>query len=674
MLKKVFLTISVFTIVLTNSLIGQSADSLMLLIDSTQVDASQANIYNKLSDYYLNSDFKLSVLYAQKSGLIAHQLNNKALIAKSTLNEGVGYSNLGLFRLSFDKLTQSQHLYKQLNDTAKNIECLKNIGNIFWFENNFSEALSRFRQADNLIKSSSFKEHQSAIYTNIGIAYASLNISDSVLHYLNKARYLIENNKSDFKQGMIYLNIGGYYDNINADSAIFYYKKALLYKDGLQTRLVSFLNSSIAQAYISKRQTKQAKRHLDSGLRYANTDHNLIALREYYKIKFAFDTTFNNRKAAIKSHISYKAIEDSIHKKSHLKKAENYHIIYELHKREGEVNQLKFDNEYYRIKAVKNQFIIILLITIIGLSILLIFIYRRLNKEKKKIIKNLNSKNEDLVNHKEELSTLNEEIIVQREELYQKNKILQKTIQQVHDAQVQIIQSEKLATIGLLASGVAHEINNPLNFISAGLQQITELRNKNKLSKHQQDILTQSSKFIEDGILRASKITEALGAINQPIKAEKSRVDINNIIRNTLKLISYKITDDIELVENYGAFESVLSFPDKIQSIIIHLIANAVEAVEVHQSEPVKFLKISTWSINEYEEEKVCILIENSGENLSKTELQKIFDPFYTTKENINDVGLGLFIVYNLVKELGGVIHVENTNIGISFKIQIPIQ
>lgn len=675
MIKRALFTISCL-LIQANIWATQSVDSLLNLLDTNQTDTIQANIYYDLSKEYLNTNYKKSVMYAKKGKMIADKLNNKKLIARGLYYEGVGFTNLGLFRRSYDKITKSLQLFTEVQDTFYIISCIKNIGNLYWYENNYNKALEHFRKADSLIKTSTFNENQIDIYTNIGIVYTSLLQKDSALHYLNKAKTLIEreDNINKYKLGIVYLNIGGFYENINDDSAIYYYNKSLEYKDHYQSRVSSFIYSSIGHININRNNLKTAKNALDSAKKLADTDSNLLALRKYYMVKFTFDTTTNNSTQAIKTHINYKAIEDSLHKQSHIEKTKTNKAIYELHKQENEITQLKFENDYYKIRAQKNQFIIFLLSIIMALSALTLLVYLKLHKENRKIIKNLNNKNEDLINHKEELSTLNEEILVQREELYKKNKELQKTIQQLHDAQVQIIQSEKLATIGLLASGVAHEINNPLNFINAGLQQITELCQEDNLQNQQKETLLQSARFIEDGIHRAAKITEALGTINKPARPEKTKVDLNEIIRNTIKLISYKITNDIELIENYGEINSFMSYPDKIQSIIIHIIANAIEAVESHLSDLVKFLKVSTWKTDDFENEKICILIENSGDHLSKSTLQKIFDPFYTTKDNKNGVGLGLFIVYNLVKELEGKITAENTDIGISFNIEIPIQ
>lgn len=646
-------------------------DSAIMNVTIHNANPLEIDKYITLSDSFLKNDHKLAIKYARLGTSIAIKTNNKTILAKCTYNEGVGFSRLGLFNTAFDKLNESKTLYIHLFDTLKIIEITKEIGNLFWFQQSYTDALKYYKEAEQLSNISTRKELLSSIYTNIGVSFYSLNKNDSAIIYYNKAITIEKKDSNDYQIGMIYLNLGAYYEKWNHDSATYYYNKALLKKHALQNSQIAYTHASLAKILVSNKKFNQANKNLKLALFYAEKEDNLMALREYYKIKFKLDSSLKNNTSALKSHIKYKEIEDSIHSLNFFEKNENYKTLYELSEQEKEIDLLKIENAFYKENVRKKQYIILLFVFISIMSIILLFIYYKFHQEKKKAIIDLRRKNEELFNNKEELTILNNEILLQREEVFQKNRKLKETINKIHQAQAQIIQSEKLATIGILASGVAHEINNPLIFINNGLDKLSEFIAQNNLNDEQKTNLQKLSTTIKEGTLKAQNIIEVLGSINHATKDQKVLCDINNIINNTLKLFKYKLSGNIELIENYGKFNEFYSLPEKLQTIAIQLISNAIEASEKIEKKGVKYIKIATWDITELDQRKIFLTIENAGEHLSKESLKNIFDPFFSTKELKKSEGLGLFVTQNQLKEINGNISVENSTLGVVFKIEI---
>lgn len=651
---------------------GQSnIEALLHSLDSTHNDIKRAEIHLKLADEYTKININQTLNHAHISYKIALQHSDTVLLAKSLLTTGSANAKLGIINASFDELTQSISLFEYLNDSTQLVEAYLSLGNLYWFEKDFKSALKYYKNAGILAKQSRSNEKLKAIYTNIGISYNKLNKTDSALYYINKAYQQVVKDSDSYGYGLISLNLGSIYENLNLyDSAHIWYNKSLEYKNNLTPKIISVLYANMAQLSIKRDQLDLARKQIDSSYTYAKIEGSLHSFKSYYEAKFDYDTAVGNLKEALKDNFELKSIYDSINSKDYLEKIANYNGIYELNKKEREIEQLKLQNQLFELDSKKNQYIITFLIILSLISLITFFLVSRSNNAKKEAIKKLNANNLLLKNQQEELSTLNDEIFIQREELYKKNKELQHNIEKLQKAQLQIIHAEKLATIGVLASGVAHEINNPLNYINAGLFKLTELEQSKNIVESDNKIIHEAYNMMEDGMIRMSMITQTLG--NTVHNEIESYLNVNEIISNILFFTKHKLPDSAKLITNFGKIPNCRCFADKLQSIILQLITNAFEAIENDCIVNEKYLKIITWIEENYNEKQLNIAIANSGKQIEKENLNKIFDPFFTTKEAGKGTGLGLFLVYNLVSELKGEIHVENTKNGVEFQLTLP--
>jgi PAS domain S-box-containing protein len=225
--------------------------------------------------------------------------------------------------------------------------------------------------------------------------------------------------------------------------------------------------------------------------------------------------------------------------------------------------------------------------------------------------------------------------------------------------QEQLIQSEKLAGIGILASGVAHEINNPLSGIigmaEIGLEEEDPSKNKGYLT----DILTCGQ--------RIGEIVNGLRSYSRTAKRDDLGViDPNEILEISLKMVQLGTKSaPVEVIKNFQPGEKIKANPGEIQQVFTNLMTNAFQAMNGKGNK----LILSSRSLKDFVEIKVS----DSGVGIPTTYLKKIFDPFFTTKKMGEGTGLGLNIVYRIVTKYEGTIEVESTEgVGTTFTIKFP--
>lgn len=246
---------------------------------------------------------------------------------------------------------------------------------------------------------------------------------------------------------------------------------------------------------------------------------------------------------------------------------------------------------------------------------------------------------------------------------------LEVTIEELKHTQKHLVQTEKMASLGTLTSGVAHEINNPLNFISGGITIISNIKEefKSNTPLEFQKQCDEAIHIVVSGLNRAAEIVKALMSFSYKGKPELVFFNIHDIIDNTLLFLNHKISPDIIIKKDYQLKDPIPVYADKIHQVIMHIIENALfELNLINQGE--KIMTISSSSQNS----KAIISFSNNGKKIPESELTRIFDPFYTTREPGKGIGLGLSICYTLVKEHKGNIFAENNLKGVSFKIELP--
>lgn len=264
----------------------------------------------------------------------------------------------------------------------------------------------------------------------------------------------------------------------------------------------------------------------------------------------------------------------------------------------------------------------------------------------------------------EELATANEELSSTNEELHSQREELELVLLNLQNTQKQLIQAEKMASLGVLASGIAHEINNPLNFIQGGVFGIEQYLEEN-MTEHKEE-LAPLIDGINTGIIRAANIVTSLNHYSRKNDLKKEECDIHSIIDNCFVILRNQTVNRIEIEKNYTTeSHKLLGNEGKLHQVMLNILSNAVQAIDNKG-----LISINTKII----ESNLVITIADTGCGISRENLSKIMDPFFTTKDPGKGTGLGLSITYNILEEHSGSIDfISSEGKGTKVLIKLPI-
>ncbi len=257
----------------------------------------------------------------------------------------------------------------------------------------------------------------------------------------------------------------------------------------------------------------------------------------------------------------------------------------------------------------------------------------------------------------QELMAMNEELQMMNEELYEKNELILKqkeelegTLAELKSMQLKLIQTEKMASVGILMSGIAHEINNPLNFIIGSYYGLDSFFNgKAREYKDEVSVLLNG---LKTGVDRASEIVKGLNHFSRDSENYNEECNIHDIIDNGLLMLKNQFDSHIQIKKTYdkkGIF--IKGNVGKLNLAFTSILLNSIQSIEKEG-----FISISTeWSGN-----VAIISIQDSGKGISKDNLPRITDPFFTTKSPQEAKGLGLSIAYRIIQDHHGQIEFES--------------
>ena len=318
-------------------------------------------------------------------------------------------------------------------------------------------------------------------------------------------------------------------------------------------------------------------------------------------------------------------------------------------------------------------------------------------------------KSEKEISQAEAFKLLTEnERIIKEQNVNLENKVSERTAEleasnkNLKETQSQLVDAEKMASLGQLTAGISHEINNPINFVVSNIKPLkrdvqeillildkyNEIKDganlneklveinalKKKLdSDYLKDEINLLLKGIDEGANRTAEIVKGLKNFARADEGDIKKINIHQGIDATLTLLNNNITsNNIRVIKNYSDLPFIECYPGKINQVLMNLLSNSVDAlkaVKIQNHEPV--ISIETLVNNK----NIVIKISDNGVGIPKAIISKIFDPFYTTKEVGEGTGLGLSIVYGIIKSHNGKIDVESEeNKSTTFTIALPIQ
>jgi len=287
------------------------------------------------------------------------------------------------------------------------------------------------------------------------------------------------------------------------------------------------------------------------------------------------------------------------------------------------------------------------------------------------------------------------------EELRVAKEAGEEALKEIRHIQTQLVQSEKMASIGQLAAGIAHEINNPTGFVSSNLKTLEEYMKDIRVllagydavvrlcEKVTDEELHDAAKRIEeekeaidipfllndidelisearDGMKRITKIVKDLRGFSHAGSDKPEYTDINKGIESTLNIVWNELKYKADVKTEYGDIPQVLCYPQQLNQVFMNFLVNAAQAIKERGE-----IKIRTLT----ERDHVVVEVSDTGEGIPPENLSRIFEPFFTTKPVEKGTGLGLSMVYAIVQKHGGFVKVESqVGKGSCFRVFIPIE
>jgi signal transduction histidine kinase len=242
-----------------------------------------------------------------------------------------------------------------------------------------------------------------------------------------------------------------------------------------------------------------------------------------------------------------------------------------------------------------------------------------------------------------------------QQELARQNQILEATIEQLKETEVQLVHSEKLASLGRMSAGIIHEINNPLNFAKTALYVLRIM--SESLSGNEKKEFREVLEDMGEGINRISSIVSDLRTFTQPHLTQLEKVSVSEVVNSALRLLSNEWENKVRVEKEIPEHQTIWANRNQITQVLVNLLQNALHALEKkHCSES----GATIWIRGIEENAESLIIVRDNGEGITSENLQKIFDPFFTTKDVGEGMGLGLSICYRIMKQHGGRIQVES--------------
>jgi len=643
------------------------ADSLALIYQQNNfTDTAKFELLAELSFNEMR-DFKKGLDYAEELIRLSEQAGNDSYLRKGYFLKGTKNRLLGNLAEALAAYFKSAEIAKEERNVTAEGESYGAIADAYSSGNNHSNAINYYNKAVKTLRKSSDSISLASALLNAGDEFRKTKKYDSALLYFEEAAVIFD--KVNYLTGKAYSlgNIGMVYaKTAKNDLAVKDLTDAIQILEENQDyqAICDYLNS-LSDVYINKGDNQKALDYSLRSFRLAE-QHQLneqvaaasLKLSELYEKTGNLSESFRY----YKKHIAYR---DSINNINSVQKMADLRTNYEVSQKQVEVNLLNQQKQ-------NQKNLVVSLIIILALMVIIAGILLRNNKHKQKAYAILN---------------------LQKRQTDEQRAKAESALEELQATQKQLIQSAKMASLGELTAGIAHEIQNPLNFVNnfseLSVDLLDELKegtvNKLTVSDRAEadeiiNVLRDNLKKISDHGKRADSIVKGMLQHSQASTGKKEPTDINTLANEYLRLSYHGIkAKDKEFKANFAvdfdeSIGKIQVMPQDIGRVLLNLYNNAFYAVnkkKKHENDGFEpLVSVSTKKVGN----KIELSVKDNGIGIPQNILDKIFQPFFTTKPTGHGTGLGLSLSYDIIKAHGGEFKVETKEGEFSeFIIQLPI-
>lgn len=536
-------------------------------------------------------------------------------------------------------------LSERIGDAESQLSALSDLAIQYHYLKQFEEAKNYLHQAIRLGEQVQTKPKRiSSFYMNLGVFHRESGQLDSALYYYDKALAL----KRQIADSVGVINV-----MVNMGTLLVLQKKYLqaqpfvktcldyhlLHRDTINLWFDYFNQSQIS---LGAGQMAPAERYLDAALKLAEAiQSNQKILDTYGQYVLLYEAQGNLPKA-LEMMRRYQSLNASIINVETNRNVAELREKYESDRREQQNQLLSLDVQ--RQKSQKQSLVAFtLLVALLGGAAGWAWWK---NRQKSRLLSQKNN------------------------ELEAEKRKLENTLNRLHEMRNQLMHSEKMASIGQLTAGIAHEINNPINFVGTSVQAIKmnladlkqllpeNLRNHPELAALYAENETLMA-GIERGMDRTRDIILGLRTFSRNEEGEFTAVDLHACIDSALALIVHETKNHCVVQKSYGDIPHIQGLPGKINQVMLNLLTNAVQAIQaVHPpgAEPAGLIEIETRQSGN----QVVVAIRDNGIGMDEATQQRMFEPFFTTKPVGEGTGLGMAICYGIIRQHHGEITVKS--------------
>lgn len=647
-------------------------DSLQQAFKSTTNDTVRLDLSRELGLCYIEGRADSAVYFHELQLSIARKLNMKLWQADALDNLGYALKRMGKYPQGLTYLNEGikiagnpeaeKNIFKVTKFSQKGIPRIArltvlgnlnhDLGNLYNAALNIDKKFYYYQEAKKIAESIGDESLLSMVCMNIGNTYLEMNEPDSALAYELMAMKYSDNSGFRMYYGLTLIYLG----NIYATKGDFEASKKY-YKESIQVNKELNNLAYLAEAHIALANLFKKTGQNDSCLHYAKIGLSIYSkngepqgLLNASKLISSVYRESKNVDSAFAYQSMTLTLADSLNLTEKIKQLENIGFSEQLYAQQLAEQEAAYQN---RIRTYA-------MLTFSGVLLLIgIFLYRNI-RQKQKV--------NDL--------------------LHQQNVEIENTLVKLKSTQSQLIQSEKMASLGELTAGIAHEIQNPLNFVNnfseVNKELLIELKdemkkgNLDEVSAIADDVISNEEKINHHG-KRADAIVKGMLQHSQSGSGVKELTDINNLADEYLRLAYHglKAKDKSFNANMKTYFDSnvgpISIIPQDIGRVLLNLINNAFYAVNEKKKETSQGYEPTVWLQTKKTGDKVEISVRDNGNGISEKIKEKIFQPFFTTKPTGQGTGLGLSLSYDIVKAHGGELKLETREgEGSTFIVQLP--